>query len=189
MFCPKCGQQQASDDVRFCSRCGFQLEVVKELLLTDGALFAWPEAETHISRRSARNRGVRQGVMLMLLTALVVPVSALLAKLGLLPREFVALAVLICPIGGFLRLVYALMFEEGARNRKPAATAPPPAYNTHATPAQFRQGPAEASALPPQQSRPASDFKSGRRIETAEMAQPPSVTENTTRLLDNTNND
>ncbi len=182
MFCPKCGQQQASDSVRFCSRCGFQLEVVKELLLTDGALVR-PEAETPISRRSARNRGIRQGVMLMLLTALVVPVSALLSRLGIVPREFIALAVLICPIGGFLRLVYALMFEESARNRKPAA---PPAYNAPATPAQFRPGSA-ASALPPQQSRPASDFHNGRRIETAEMAQPPSVTENTTKLLDNAN--
>src|SRR5215210_2091670 len=177
MFCPKCGQQQASDGVRFCSRCGFQLEVVKELLLTDGALVR-PEAETRMSRRSARNRGIRQGVMLMLLTALVVPVSALLAKLGLLPKEFVALAVLICPIGGFLRLVYALMFEEGARRKiKPAA---PLAYNT---PAQFQEGYA-ASALPPRQNRPAGDFHGARRIETAEMAQPPSVTENTTRLLD-----
>ena len=28
MFCPQCGQQQASDATRFCSRCGFQLEAV-----------------------------------------------------------------------------------------------------------------------------------------------------------------
>ncbi len=186
MFCPKCGQQQASASVRFCSRCGFQLEVVKELLLTDGAL-VWPEAEIRMSRHSARNRGIRQGVMLMLLTALIVPVSALLSKVGLLPREFVALAAIICSVGGFMRLVYALMFEEGARNRRPTAVTPP-AYNTHATPAQFRQGSA-ASALSPLQSRPADDFHSGRRIETAEMAQPPSVTENTTRLLDNANDD
>lgn len=184
MYCPKCSQQQASDSVRFCSRCGFQLEVVKELLLTDGALVR-PEAETHTSRRSARNRGVRQGVMLMLLTALIVPVSALLSKVGLLPREFVALAAIICAVGGFMRLVYALMFEESAQNRNPAA---PPAYNTHATPAQVRPGSA-ASALPPQQSRPVTDFYGGRRIETAEMAQPPSVTENTTRLLDKANDD
>ena len=32
MFCPKCSQQQLSSDVRFCPRCGFQLEVVKELV-------------------------------------------------------------------------------------------------------------------------------------------------------------
>ncbi len=184
MYCPKCSQQQASDSVRFCSRCGFQLEVVKELLLTDGALVR-PEAETHASHRSARNRGVRQGVMLMLLTALIVPVSALLFKVGLLPKEFVALAAIICAVGGFMRLVYALMFEEGAQHRNPAA---PPAYNTHATPAQFQQGFA-ASALPPQQSRPVTDFYGGRRIETAEITQPPSVTENTTRLLEKANDD
>lgn len=183
MFCPKCGQQQASDSVRFCSRCGFQLEVVKELLNTDGAL-VWPGAETQKSYRSQRNRGIRQGVMLMLLTALIVPVAAMLSKLGLLPREFVALAAIICAVGGFMRLVYALMFEEGAQNRKPAA----PAYNAPAPSAQFRPG-AAASALPPQQSRPASDFYGVRRTETAEMAQPPSVTENTTRLLDNANED
>ena len=188
MFCPKCGQQQASDSVRFCSRCGFQLEVVKELLLTDGALPVLPEAETRMSHRSARNRGIRQGVMLMLLTALIVPVSALLSKVGLLPREFVALAAIICAIGGFMRLVYALMFEEGARDGKPLAVTAPPAYNTNATPAQFQQGFA-ASALPPQQSRPVSDFYSGRRMETGEMSQPPSVTENTTRLLDKEKDD
>lgn len=184
MFCPKCGQQQSSDSVRFCSRCGFQLEVVKELLATDGVI-AWPEAETYSDQRSARNRGIRQGVMLMLLTALVVPVSALLSRLGILPREFVALAAIICSIGGFMRLVYALMFEEGARNKKRTA----PAARVVAPPQQAAAGTA-ARSLPPQQSRPASDFYNGRRTETAEIAQPPpSVTENTTRLLDNTNDD
>ena len=125
-------------------------------------------------------------ILCFLVQTLIVPVSALLSKVGLLPREFVALAAIICAIGGFMRLVYALMFEEGARKREPVA---PPAYNTQATPMQFRQGHV-ASALPPQQGKPASDFYSGgRRIETAEMAQPPSVTENTTRLLDNANDD
>jgi uncharacterized membrane protein YvbJ len=38
MYCPRCNQQQASDEVSFCTRCGFQLGVVKELLATDGAL-------------------------------------------------------------------------------------------------------------------------------------------------------
>jgi zinc-ribbon domain len=183
MFCPKCGQQQSSDGVRFCSRCGFQLEVVKELLVTDGAPPLWPEAETDRSHRSPRNRGIRQGVMLMLLTALIVPVTALLSKVGLLPREFVALAAIICAVGGFMRLVYALMFEESARNKKrPAPAAPAP-------PQQLRAG-AAARSLPPQQSRPESDFYKGRRTETAEIAQPPpSVTENTTKLLEHTNDD
>ena len=32
MFCPKCGYCQDSDHLRFCSRCGFGLEVIKELV-------------------------------------------------------------------------------------------------------------------------------------------------------------
>jgi hypothetical protein len=185
MFCPKCGQQQSSSGVRFCSRCGFQLEVVKELLLTDGAL-VWPEAETRMSKRSARNRGIRQGLMLMLLTALVVPLTAMLARIGILPREFIAMAAIICAVGGFMRFVYALMFEEGATSvkpRSPTFNAPAGAVST----AQVRSG-QTPSALPPQQSRPASEFNRWR-AETAEMAQPPSVTENTTRLLDDDRDD
>ena len=187
MFCPKCGQQQSSNGVRFCSRCGFQLEVVKELLLTDGAL-VWPEAETRPRGPSARNRGIRQGVMLMLLTALVVPLTAILAKVGILPREFVAMAAIICAVGGFMRFVYALMFEEGAPRRKPRS----PVFNApdgFTAPAQEVRSGHVPYALPPQQSRrPAGEFNRWR-AETAEMAQPPSVTENTTRLLDHTQDD
>ena len=32
MFCPQCAHQQISNDTRFCSRCGFSLSVVIELL-------------------------------------------------------------------------------------------------------------------------------------------------------------
>src|SRR5215207_7207025 len=106
MFCPKCGQQQLSNSVRFCPRCGFQLEVVRELLATDGVLVLKEELTESSSGdgRSPRNRGIRQGAMLMLLTALVVPATALLARLGILPKEFIALAAIICAIGGFMRL-------------------------------------------------------------------------------------
>jgi hypothetical protein len=31
MHCPRCGQQQISDQTKFCSRCGFQLGLVSEL--------------------------------------------------------------------------------------------------------------------------------------------------------------
>ena len=38
MFCPRCGQQQISDQTKFCSRCGFQLGLVAEMLDHDGFL-------------------------------------------------------------------------------------------------------------------------------------------------------
>jgi len=37
MYCPKCSQIQTEDGLRFCSRCGFQLGVVKELLAEPGS--------------------------------------------------------------------------------------------------------------------------------------------------------
>lgn len=179
MFCPKCGQQQTTDGVRFCPRCGFQLEVVKELLATDGAApLAWPDAGTVAEQRSARDRGIRQGIMLMLLTAFIVPLVAILSKIHILPREFVALAAIFCAVGGFIRFVYALMMEEGAKKGKHAM---PAVYNPAMMQSHLN---ATHAALPPQQSIPASEF-GRRRTETAEMVQPPSVTENTTRLLDN----
>lgn len=32
MFCPQCAHEQISNDTRFCSRCGFSLSLVSELL-------------------------------------------------------------------------------------------------------------------------------------------------------------
>ena len=32
MFCPQCGHRQASNDVRFCARCGLSLGLVTDIL-------------------------------------------------------------------------------------------------------------------------------------------------------------
>lgn len=63
MHCPKCGQQQVLDEMRFCSRCGFALGIVTELILTGGTL---PERETEsfAARLSGRKRGKRFGLLL-----------------------------------------------------------------------------------------------------------------------------
>jgi hypothetical protein len=36
MFCPKCSQKQISDEIKFCSKCGFSLLDVAEALNNDG---------------------------------------------------------------------------------------------------------------------------------------------------------
>ena len=38
MFCPRCSQKQSSEKVKFCSRCGFELGLVSEILNHDGNL-------------------------------------------------------------------------------------------------------------------------------------------------------
>jgi hypothetical protein len=37
MYCPRCGHQQPSEQFRFCSRCGFQLGAIKEMIASDEA--------------------------------------------------------------------------------------------------------------------------------------------------------
>lgn len=38
MHCPRCGQQQVSDEIKFCSRCGFSLGLVSDIVAHGGFL-------------------------------------------------------------------------------------------------------------------------------------------------------
>ncbi|HEX8637447.1 MAG TPA: hypothetical protein VF692_05245, partial [Pyrinomonadaceae bacterium] len=38
MHCPRCGQQQVSPETKFCSRCGFPLGLVSDLIAHGGFL-------------------------------------------------------------------------------------------------------------------------------------------------------
>ncbi|MGB9179501.1 MAG: hypothetical protein WCB68_09690 [Pyrinomonadaceae bacterium] len=177
MFCPQCGQQQATGPVRFCSRCGFALDGVAEVM-AHGGILPVRYAEAGKNELAPRQKGIRQGVMLMLCTLLVVPViSIITVQLRIAPQFFIPLSAFICFIGGLLRILYAALFETDAP--RAAALAPAPSY---VPPAELT-GARRPSFLPPQQSAPVTDWR-GRK-NTAELVAPPSsVTENTTRLLD-----
>jgi hypothetical protein len=183
MFCPQCGQQQLSGIVRFCSRCGFPLDGVIQLLSSGGILPAYqPSGEP--PKVSARRKGVKQGGLLLLSGAVLVPLFGVMASYSnsAFLEILTAFAAIICFVGGPLRMLYAAVFEEGAPNPYPqarpymSAPAHPPQFNPHAQ----QQG-----ALPPKHVQPPS-WRS--RPITAELAAPPSVTENTTRLLERDEN-
>lgn len=178
MFCPQCGQQQVTGVIRFCSRCGFPLDGVIQLLNGGGMMPAYRE-ESETVKISARRRGVKQGGLLFLSGAVIVPILAMFASFtngSTFLEILAALAAIICFIGGPLRMLYAAVFEEGAPPR-PRLYGPP--AQMHA-PQQFARN-AQTPALPPP---PARAQGAWRRPNTAELANPPSVTENTTRLLD-----
>lgn len=177
MFCPQCGQQQTSGIVRFCSRCGFPLDGVIQLLSSGGMLPVYQNPDEPV-KISARRRGVKQGGMLLLLGAVLVPILGVMTSFSnsTFLEILTAFAAIICFVGGPLRMLYAAVFEEGApqpfRPARPYVPAPAPhQFNPHV----------QQSALPPQAVHPPS-WRS--RPITAELAAPPSVTENTTRLLD-----
>jgi hypothetical protein len=128
---------------------------------------------------SPRKKGVRQGGMLLLLGMILVPILGVFASYSgsRFPEILAALAAIICFLGGPLRMLYAAVFEEGAPNpfhARPFVQAPmhQPQFNP-----QVRN-----AALPPPSVQPGLGWR--QRPNTAELVNPPSVTENTTRLLD-----
>jgi len=177
MYCPQCGQQQVSDSLRFCSRCGFPLEGVLQLLGSGGALpFYQPPSGPR--EMSARRKGVRQGAALFLAGAVLVPMLGILNGFIHGPSLLdilVPLAAVIFFLGGLMRMLFAAVFEEGAPRHHIVTTS-------YAPPTISQLGTHAPAALPPAQNTSATGWRS--RPITAEIRQPSSVTENTTRLLD-----
>ena len=154
------------------------MEGVMHLLGHGGILPHYPTdpGDTTIS---PRRKGVKQGVILMLLGVLFVPIFGVMA--GFSPGRvadifafFAAITAIICFIGGPLRMLFAGIFEEGAKPKSymPAVSYMPPAM----PPPQARM-----SALPP----PAVNTQPWRaRPDTAEIVPPTSVPDHTTKLLE-----
>jgi len=181
MFCPKCGQERVSIDTSFCSRCGFLLTGTADLLQTGGIIPQLP-ARVGFKADSPRTRGLKQGLFIFLLSFLVVPLVAIISVLlfGMKPWGIPIAAVTLF-VGGLLRMAYAAMFESPVSSGK---TLEEPVY-TDARPLLNRQP--TAQGLPPQQSYPVSSYvqpAAGNWRDTSDL-QPTSVTEGTTKLLEN----
>lgn len=171
MHCPQCGQQQVSEETRFCSRCGFLLTGVAEVVANQGLV---PAQKTGLTGKadSPRRRGIKQGVFLFLFVFLLAPLLGMVTIALNIEPFLVGAAVVLCVMGGLLRTVYALMFESGASSgAMPTALA----------------GTDNRQALPPGQSTPASTYVSpnaGSWRDTNDLQhQPGSVTDTTTKLL------
>lgn len=177
MYCPQCGQQQISSDMRFCSRCGFPLDGVSMLLATGGSLPVSGSTGEVPAQMSPRRKGVRQGFMLMLIGLILTPILAILTNVVDLPVEIVALTSVIFFWGGILRMLYSLVFDKGAK--KSYATTGAPTVPAPVSTPQVAAG-LRASILPPAPGQPVGNW----RRDTAELQTPPSVTERTTKLLE-----
>lgn len=181
MYCPSCGHEQANEEIRFCSRCGFSFEIVAQLLDHGGFLPQLEEFNKQKNTRLARKNGLKFALCWFLIFALFfAPVSEALG-INRLPELFAALG--IC--GGLLLLVFSFLFLK---------KAPPNPDDKQISsirkmrePKSFR-GAGNKNALPPVQSVTVSAYvppmDSGKTPDTFDLSRPGSVTEGTTKLLE-----
>lgn len=176
MYCPQCGQQQVSEVTRFCSRCGFLLDGVTAVLALGGQVpmrYVAPGSR----QLSPRSKGIRQGAMLMLSTLLIVPIVSIITVFIIgNPEILVPITAITLFVGGLLRILYALLMEETVPQVDPTQV---PGYSAPPTPQLENSA---RVALPPASANAPASWRP--RPNTAEIYQPPSITENTTRLLD-----
>lgn len=173
MFCPKCSQQQVSDETSFCSRCGFQLNVVKALLVEDGSPPALDEKTRKIDR--SRRRDLTFGALFMFFCALAVMIITVD-----MPPSHSARIIFLVIIWMILTLLINIkpliqyLLQPNAPAKDISASD---VFSNLSTKI-------KNAALPPAQSIPAED-SFAPSVNTTEFASPPSVTERTTNLLEN----
>jgi hypothetical protein len=148
-----------------------------QLLLTDGVPTNAAMERTS-DGESPRWRGVKQGLFLMLLTVVLVPLLGILLRFGIGTNPWpLGVVVFLLGGGGLLRIAYALMFEPRYSNALPPGTDRRPA-NLAAARSNPELSAGDASTyIPPVSPR------AGRWLDTNELQQG-SVTEGTTKLLE-----
>ncbi|HEX7312860.1 MAG TPA: zinc ribbon domain-containing protein [Pyrinomonadaceae bacterium] len=167
MFCPKCGQQ-SSDEVRFCPKCGLQLAGLPAYIAGNDLLANRPDPARQ-QEMTAKRLGTRRGAKLMFFSVVLFPIFFGFCFIVDNPAPlFVPFMVF---LAGLVVLTYARLFGEEI------IQIPHRASNRDLAPG------ADRPALGPPQFNPAPLFTQ-QRANTAEIYQPPSVTENTTKLLD-----
>ncbi|HVF22636.1 MAG TPA: zinc ribbon domain-containing protein, partial [Pyrinomonadaceae bacterium] len=73
MYCPSCGQQQISDEMRYCSRCGLALTGLLEWL-AGGRLPLTTAEEAQVAPDSRRRKNIRRAGKLMFFAGALFPV-------------------------------------------------------------------------------------------------------------------
>src|SRR5689334_12417972 len=168
MYCPNCGQQQISDEMRFCSRCGLALTGLVEWL-AGGSLPIRPVEQTQVAAVTSRRKNIRRAAKLMFLSGVLFPVFLTIClAIDEGGPMFIPCFVLFVSL---VWMLYARLFISNT-----------PTVNYQAPQTTALGSMSARSSLPPATT---TSIPVGRaQVRTNELAQPPSVTENTTRFFD-----
>jgi hypothetical protein len=179
MYCPKCSQQQSSETMRFCPKCGFALAGVAMLIESDGVI---PQLTGGApSRRSSRKKVMTESIILTGISWAILIIATLMFDFGgpfELMAKIAALIFFFVGIIGLLRLLHGFLFVKDTVDQ-PAYSPDRKAFTNQPQPLGIETP--NRAALNPQRESVTTDYP--RRQHTQEMVERPSVTENTTRLL------
>jgi uncharacterized membrane protein YccF (DUF307 family) len=176
MHCPRCGQQQVSTETRYCSRCGFQLALVSEILQHGGTLPQLSELTQKKTLFNKKNGVVFSAVWFIFFTLFLTSMSGIMDA----PEQIIAAFAVFGIFGSLSLAILSLAVLPSSRPLRSRVLDPlqPPAMNP----------PTAQGALPPQTDQPASVYTAPgagawRMPETGEFSRPGSVVEGTTKLL------
>jgi hypothetical protein len=169
MHCPSCGQQQISNETKFCSRCGLPLGVVAEVVTYGGYLPQLTELNKGPQTFWTRRNGLWLSLFFFILMILLAIIAGGILDVEVFGELFVALAF----FGSALIFIASIAFL-----KKPVRYASPDYFRQDAA------GTDQHRALPPQRSYPADPYApaAGNWRDTNDLQ--PSVIENTTQLLE-----
>ncbi len=176
MFCPNCGQQQVSQEIKFCSRCGFPLGLVSEILSHGGFLPQLAELYKNKNFFSRRNGLIFSLFWFMFFVLILTPLSGI-ANLDGLAGVFA----LIGTMGALILIAasFLILKKEPTKFDIPQnALSSSPVKDLHE---------ARQTALPPPQTQPAQSYvpptNSWKAADTGDLVRQHSVTDETTKLL------
>lgn len=173
MYCPRCSQEQASEDLRFCSRCGFPLAHVASVVASGGVL---PQMDASGKTIWTRRNGLIFSLLWFMFFVLIV--TSIFSIIDI--EKVASFAAVVGTMGAlmFVAASFLLLKNEPRASRLTVKTDEPEfVKNLYQKP---------QAALPPEQSIPVSTYfprTAGNRRDTNDLVQP-SVTENTTKLLE-----
>ncbi len=174
MHCPKCGDLLASDAARFCRRCGFEIEGVREFLAAESPekkfeidsvrefLTAAVQEKKLASQRATRKH-VRWAVAVSMAAIMAMFINFTLRYAFSVPAIFgksIVITLLLCAF------LFFLVFSVRKKHRKSVKSALPKAKTT-------------------KELRPPQEYVfDSRALTQREIAPPPSVTEGTTKFFE-----
>ena len=182
MFCPRCSQQQVSDEVRFCKGCGFALTDVAEALQNNGVV-----NRTVVPSTAQLKKDAAKGLAVMTLSGIFFLLSLIMGTPE--PSYFVQFNMLVgvlCYVFGLVWIAYA--FWRTSKETALAEKSRPLAEGQRESLDGARGDSALRLSEPDfSQAANATSF-AANQLQTKELAEreprSPSVTERTTKLLE-----